>query len=311
MSIPPQPTSTGQPAPSGAADRADARIHNIGYRRYEGVRLGASYARRSLFVHSLRGAFGIGRTARSKVLPFGLFAIMALPAVIMVAVASAGELDEMPIEYTGYALFMQPIVGLYLALAAPQMVSLDLRFKTIPLYFSRPIDRFDYVTAKCAALSAALFLFIGVPLVIAYGGALLAKLGFAEQTTAFGRGLVATAVFSVLHAVLGLLIASLTPRRGFGVAAIVGALTIPYFAVTAVQNIAHEQGSKEAVGWLGLFSPGSLLDGLQGKFLGGTTGFPEELVPSDAAGVGYLLVTLTVIAASCLLLMRRYRKAGL
>ncbi|WP_422070742.1 ABC transporter permease subunit [Streptomyces hoynatensis] len=308
MSIPAQSAPSGQP---GAAGRPDARIHNIGYRRYEGARLGASYARRSLFVHSLRGSFGIGRTARSKVLPFGLFAIMAVPAVIMVAVASTTGLDELPVEYTSYALFMQPIVGLYLALAAPQMVSLDLRFKTIPLYFSRPIDRFDYVAAKCAALAAALFLFAGVPLTIAYAGGLLAKLGFVDQTTAFGRGLVATAVFAALHAVLGLLIASFTPRRGFGVAAVIGALTIPYFAVTAVQAVAEEQGSAGAVGWLGLFSPGSLLDGLQSKFLGGTSGFPEELVPSDAAGLGYLLVTAALIVGSYLLLMRRYRKAGL
>ncbi|MDT0342094.1 ABC transporter permease [Streptomyces litchfieldiae] len=289
----------------------DARIHDIGYRRYEGQRLGAMYARRSLFVHSLRGAFGLGRSARSKVLPIGLFVIMCAPAVVMVAVAMTVGMDELPIDYTSYGLFMQPIFGLYLALAAPQMVSLDLRYKTIPLYFSRPIERADYVIAKFAALTAALFLFIALPLVIAYAGGLLAELGFADQTTAFGRGLVATAVFAVLHAAIGLLIASLTPRRGFGVAAIIAVLTIPYFAVLSVMVVANEQGNPDAVGWLGLFSPGSLMEGFQAKFLGGETEFPDNIVPSDAAGVAYLLVTAALIALCYVLLTRRYRKAGL
>ena len=46
-------------------------IHDIGYQRYEGPRLGRGYASRSLFVHSVRGAYGLGRSAWAKVLPFG------------------------------------------------------------------------------------------------------------------------------------------------------------------------------------------------------------------------------------------------
>ncbi|GAB2894070.1 ABC transporter permease [Streptomyces mayteni] len=289
----------------------DARIHNIGYRPYEGERLGAGYARLSLFVHSLRGAFGLGRSARSKVLPFGLFAIMCFPAVVMVAVAVMTGLDEMPIKYQGYGLAMQPILGLYIALAAPQMVSLDLRFRTIPLYFSRPMAPGDYVRAKFAALSAAIFLFVAIPLTIAYAGGLLAELGFADQSSGYLRGLVAAAVLAVTHAGVALVVASRTPRRGFGVAAIVAVLTVPFFAVTAVQEIAGQQGESTAIGWLGLFSPGSLMDGLQSAFLGGTSGFPHEQGPSTAAGVGYLLVTAGLVVLCHVLLVRRYRKAGL
>ncbi|WP_326598120.1 ABC transporter permease [Streptomyces sp. NBC_01803] len=289
----------------------DARIHDIGYRHYEGERLGRGYARLSLVTHSLRGAYGLGRSARHKVLPFGLFAIMTIPAIVMVAVAITTGLDEMPVEYTRYALFMQPILGLYIALAAPQMVSLDLRFKTIPLYFSRPIDRDDYVLAKFAALTVALFLFISVPLIIAYAGGLLGELGFGAQTSGFARGLVAAAVFAVLHAGIALLVASLTPRRGFGVAAVIATLTVPYFAVTAVQVVANEQGNPDAVGWLGLFSPGTLMEGLQAKFLGGDSEFPDHLMPSDAVGACYPLVIAALVVLCFFLLTRRYRRAGL
>ncbi|WP_258535025.1 ABC transporter permease subunit [Streptomyces sp. PT12] len=286
-------------------------MHDIGYRRYDGERLGALYARRSLLAHSLRGAFGLGRSARAKVLPFGLFAIMCMPAVVMVAVAVTTGLDELPIEYTAYTMFMQPIIGLYIALAAPQMVSLDLRFKTIPLYFSRPIDRSDYVSAKAAALACALFIFSAIPLVIAYAGGLLAELGFTGQTTAFLRGLVTTAVYCVVHAAIALLVASLTPRRGFGVAAIIAVLTIPYFAATAIMAVADEQGSTDAVGWLALFSPGTLVEGIEARFLGGEVEFPGEVMPSAAAGAAYLVAAAALTALCYVLLTRRYRKAGL
>lgn len=289
----------------------DARIHNIGYRNYAGERLGVSYARRALFTHSLRGSFGLGRSARSKVLPMGLFVIMMAPALVMVAVAAFVGLDELPIEYTSYALFMQPIVGLYVALAAPQMVSLDLRFKVTPLYFSRPIERADYVVAKYAALSCAIFLFVALPLVLAYVGGLLAELGFVEQTKGFGQGLAISVIFALLHAALALWVASLTPRRGFGVAAVIGVLTIPYFAVTALQAVAYEQGSESALGWIGLFSPGTLVDGVQSAFLGGTSGYPYEEPPTDAAGFALLAVAVLLTVACYLLLGRRYRKAGL
>ncbi|SOD63707.1 ABC-2 type transport system permease protein [Streptomyces zhaozhouensis] len=289
----------------------DARIHNIGYRSYTGERLGISYARRALFTHSLRGSFGLGRSARSKVLPMGLFGIMAAPALVMVAIAAFVGLDELPIEYTSYALFMQPIVGLYIALAAPQMVSLDLRYKVTPLYFSRPIERGDYVAAKYAALSSAIFLFVALPLVIAYIGGLLAELGFADQTKGFAQGLVISVVFALLHAAIALWVASLTPRRGFGVAAVIGVLTIPYFAVTALQAVAYDAGSEDALGWIGIFSPGSVVDGIQSAFLGGTSSYPFEEPPTDVAGVALLATAVLVTVACYLLLGRRYRKAGL
>lgn len=288
-----------------------ASIHNIGYRNYEGPRLGAGYARRSLFVQSLRGAYGIGRSAKSKVLPMILFGVMVLPTLIVVAVTVVTDANDLPIEYTEYALQAQLLIGLYLAAMAPQSVSRDLRFQTVPLYFSRPIERRDYVLAKYAAMASAMFVFTAVPLIVLYAGGLLAKLGFADQTKGVALGLVQVAVLSVLYAGIGLVVAALTPRRGFGVAAIIAVLNIPYFAASMVQWIAWEEGSTGAVQWLGLASPGTLMDGIQSKFLDGTSAFPDAIVPSHAAGICYLLVTLALVIGSYAVLMRRYRKAGL
>jgi ABC-2 type transport system permease protein len=294
-------------APSGD----QTRIHNIGYRNYDGPRLGRSYATRSLYSQSLRGAYGLGRSVKSKVLPMLLFVVMCVPAAIMVAVAVATKATDLPVDYTRYAIIMQAVISLYVASQAPQSVSRDLRFKTVPLYFSRPIETADYVRAKYAALASAMFILTAAPLIVLYVGALLAKLDFADQTKGFGQGLVSVALLSLLFAGIGLVIASVTPRRGFGIAAVIAVLTISYGAVSTVQAIADAQGSSSAIPWIGLFSPVTLIDGLQSAFLGASSAFPGAVGPSSGEGVVYVLAVLGLIAASYGILMRRYKKVGL
>ncbi|MFF8643815.1 ABC transporter permease [Streptomyces sp. NPDC015345] len=287
------------------------QIHNIGYRNYDGPRLGRAYARRSLFSQSLRGAYGLGRSAKSKVLPMILFAVMCLPAAIMVAVAVATKAKDLPVDYTRYAIVLQAVISLFLAAQAPQTVSRDLRFKTVPLYFSRPIERGDYVLSKLAAMTSALFILTAAPLLVLYVGALLAKLDFADQTKGFAQGLVSVALLSLLFSGIALIISAITPRRGFGIAAVIAVLTITYGAVSTVQAIAYEQGSTGAIAWLGLFSPITLIDGVQTAFLGATSAFPGGEGPSSGVGVVYVLVVLGLIAGCYGAMMRRYRKVGL
>ncbi|MGJ3560202.1 ABC transporter permease [Streptomyces sp. INA 01156] len=301
-----QPLRT--PAP---ASGDQTRIHNIGYRSYDGPRLGRSYARLSLFSQSLRGSYGLGRSAKSKVLPMLLFVVMCVPAAIMVAVAVATKAKELPVDYTRYAIIMQAVISLYIASQAPQSVSRDLRFKTVPLYFSRPIETADYVRAKFAALSCALFILTAAPLLVLYAGALLAELDFADQTKGFAQGLVSVALLSLLFGGIGLVIAAVTPRRGFGIAAVIAVLTISYGAVSTLQAIAEFQGSSGAVAWIGLFSPVTLIDGVQSAFLGASSTFPGGVGPTNGEGVVYVLFTLGLIAACYGLLTRRYRKVGL
>ncbi|MFF1918985.1 ABC transporter permease [Streptomyces sp. NPDC058221] len=298
---------------TGAATGSEtSRIHNIGYRAYDGPHLGRAYARRSLYSQSLRGTFGLGRSAKSKVLPMLLFGVMCLVAAIIVAVAiKIPDSTKLPVKYTSYAIFLQAVIGLFLASQAPQSVSRDLRFKSVPLYFSRPIERGDYVIAKFAAMASALFILTGTPLVVLYVGALLAKFDFGDQTTWFAQGMVSVALLSVLFSGLGLVMAALTPRRGFGVAAVIAVLTISYGAVSTLQGIAWTTGSGGAVPWLGLFSPITLIDGVQTAFLGATSAFPGGEGPGAGAGVVYLIVVLALIAGSYAVLMRRYRRVGL
>ncbi|MFK4544067.1 ABC-2 type transport system permease protein [Streptomyces tendae] len=297
--------------PTATVPGDQTRIHNIGYRSYDGPRLGRAYARRSLYSQSLRGAYGLGRSAKSKVLPMLLFVVMCLPAGIMVAVAVATKANDLPVDYTRYAVVLQAVISLYVAAQAPQSVSRDLRFKTVPLYFSRPIETADYVRAKYASLASALFILTAAPLLVLYVGALLAKLDFADQTKGFAQGLVSVALLSLLFAGLGLIVASVTPRRGFGIAAVIAVLTITYGAVSTLQAIADVQSSSGAVAWIGLFSPITLIDGVQSTFLGATSAFPGGEGPGNGVGAVYVLVTLGLIAGCYGLLLRRYKKVGL
>ena len=67
-----------------AADTRAGSIYDLGYRRYEGPRLGRAHAIRSLVVHSFRTTFGLGRGGRAKVAPIVFGALAILPAVIIV-----------------------------------------------------------------------------------------------------------------------------------------------------------------------------------------------------------------------------------
>jgi ABC-2 type transport system permease protein len=206
---------------------------------------------------------------------------------------------------------MQAVISLYVAAQAPQSVSRDLRFKTVPLYFSRPIETADYVRAKFASLASAIFILTATPLLVMYVGALLAKLGFAHQTKEFAEGLVSVALLSLLFAGIGLVIAAVTPRRGFGIAAVIAVMIISYGAVSTLQAIADVQNHSSAIPWIGLFSPVTLIDGVQSAFLGATARNPGAINPSAGQGVVYVLVVLGLIAGSYGLLMRRYKKVGL
>ncbi|MFC7218013.1 ABC transporter permease [Streptomyces polyrhachis] len=313
-------TTTASTPPAATAGAVDAAIpsqpadviHDIGYRHYDGPRLGRGYARRSLYVQSLRGAYGLGRSAKSKVLPMILLALVCAVAVVMSAVAIYSQaMTALPLGYTEFLPQLTLIVFLFVAAQAPQSVSRDLRFRTVPLYFSRPIAPLDYVGAKYAALTSAMFVFTGVPLVLMYLGALLAKFDFADNTKGLAQGLLSALLLSLLYAAVALLVAALTPRRGFGVAAVIGSLFVPFAATSAVQVIAFDQGHPDAVNWIGLASPTSLVGNVQSAFLGAEGFNPGNSAASGTVGAASLLVCLLIITGCLALLLRRYRKAGL
>ena len=290
------------PEPTGA-------IHDIGYRHYDGPRLGASYIRRSLYVDTLRGAFGLGRSARSKVMPFLLLAVMVLPAITMGIVTGYFGLGELPLGYTAYYFAFQLVITIFVAAQAPAAMSRDLRFRIAPLYFSRPLSRQQYVQAKFAAMTTAIFILVAMPITLLFIGALLAELPLDEQVPDFLRALGGAAVLALLLAGIGLLVAAMTPRRGLGVAAVVGVLLVLSGIQVTVRALAEEFGTNAAAGYAGLISPFTMVDGVMAGPFGAETimaNGPVDVVASTVFCVVVVLLVLVCYAG----LLARFRKAS-
>jgi ABC-2 type transport system permease protein len=298
------------PADYGGArpGRNQGVIHDLGYRHYDGPRLGRAVITRALFVESAKGAYGLGRSARSKVMPMILLAAMCLPAIIIAIVTVVTKADAP--SYTAYLLNTELLVMVYVAGQAPASVSRDLRFRVISLYFSRPIRRIDYVAAKYAAMAVALLVFMVLPLTILFAGALLAKLPIGDQVPNYLRSLAGAVLLALVLAGIGLVIAAFTPRRGLGVAAVIAVLAMLAGVQAAVQAIADDQGRDTFAGYAGLISPFTIVDGVQSALLGADTVLPAQ-PPGIAGGLVFLLAALLIVAGTFGALLMRYRKVSI
>jgi len=284
-------------------------IHDIGYRHYDGPRLGRAHIARALLLESAKGAYGLGRSARSKVMPMLLLAAICLPAFIIAVVAAVTDVDELPADYTSYVLNVQALVMIYVAAQSPALVSRDLRFRVMSLYFSRPLHRIDYVVAKYAAMTTAVFLLMALPLTIMFVGALLAELPIDEQVPDYLRSLGGALLTALVLSGIGLVIAAITPRRGLGVAAIIAVLAVLAGVQGAMQAIAVEENEATVSGYAGLISPFTLVHGVQHAVLGAGSALSEG-PPGTIGSVVFVVVMGLVVAGSFGALLLRYRKVA-
>lgn len=213
-----------------ALEAPAGEIYDIGYRRYEGARLGRGYAFRTLYVHSLRTAFGLGRGGRALIVPWTLFLFINFPAgVTVMAAALTGGMAQL-LSYPQYFAFVSMILALFCAAQAPELVSTDQHHKVLPLYFSRALRSHDYALAKLAAMATAVALLVLAPLLVILAG----RLGMGADFPAAVRAesgsflpiLAAPLVAAAVLGTLSLALASLTARRGIGSALVLGAVLV-------------------------------------------------------------------------------------
>ena len=286
-------------------------IHDIGFRHYDGPRLGRGWVVRSLMVETVRGSFGLGRPARSKVMPWSLIGILLVPPLIIALSILLTGGDELPISYTQYPNSLQLVVSLFLAGAAPYCVSRDLRHGVMPLYLSRPMMRTDYVLAKFAGLSIAVFGVLALAQTLLLIGALLAKLPVGPQLTGWAAGMLVSAVLAVLLSAITLVVAAFTPRRGLGVAAIITILVVLSGVAEMLTAVARDRGLTTAASYLPALDPFNLVDGIAVRLLGADSARGHDVPPGALGGLTFLLITAAVVAGCLALLIRRYRKVGL
>jgi ABC-2 type transport system permease protein len=299
-------------ATGGGAAVADGVIHDRGYRRYDGPRLGRAQILWALCWHSFRSSFGIGRGAKAKVVPVLAFAALCLPAIINAVIVARG--GAMAVDYGTYVFSLRVVaLTIFVAVQAPELISRDIRSRVLPLYFSRPLRRGDYPLAKFAAFTLACLALIEIPLVLLYLGTIVSAHGghgIWHQTQGLAGGLWVGALWAVLLAAISLALASLSGRRAYAT----GIIAIFYFLTWTLSELIYQIGRGGAVGGApqgsrlaGLLSPFTVVDGIR-QWLGGHPAGPIAAPGGD--GVAYLLMFLALLAASFGILAARYRKAA-
>jgi ABC-2 type transport system permease protein len=294
-----------------AQPQAGGVIHDLGYRGYDGPRLGRAQIVRALTWHSFRSAWGIGRGVKGKIIPVLTFIAMCLPALVNAFAVARG--NQRLFGYDVYTPGLRvALVTIFIAAQAPELVSRDLRSHVLPLYFCRPLRRGDYPLAKYLAMTGALLVLIEVPLLLLYVGTIAsAKSGSAiwHETRALIPGLGVGLMWALLFAAIGLFLASFTGRRAYstGIVAIACVLTF-VLSLVLIQAEGGQSATSTGARVAGLFSPFTILDGVR-VWLGGSA---QTGLTADPGRYGPLYGVLAVLLlAACLGgLAARYRKVS-
>ena len=171
-------------------------IFDQGYQHWSGTLSGHAWRWLSITRHGIRVGLRAGKASRS----LRLMLILAwLPALVLAAVLCLWGLFE---RDPSWAVFLAPLrefVGqevlteprayrvevwtlcydyflqvelffsmILVLLVGPNLISQDLRYNALPLYFSRPLRRIDYFAGKLGVIVGFLGLVIIVPSLIAY-----------------------------------------------------------------------------------------------------------------------------------------------
>ena len=314
-------------ADTSAGRQASGVIHDLGYRRYDGPRLGRQRIVAALAWHSFRSAFGFGRGAKAKVVPAIALLAMCLPAVINAFAMSKG--NARVVDYDTYTPVLRNLImTVFVAVQAPELVSRDLRSRVLPLYFSRPIRTGDYPLAKYLGFTAACLVMLEVPLLLLYGGSIANVHGGAAvwaETKALIPGLLVGLMWALVLAAIGLVLASLTGRRAFATGTVAIFLLLTYTLAEILLQVETQAAINKGPGpggfgapppvslaekVAGLFSPFTLFDGVR-MWLGGDSHQVDNVSAPGSLGAVYALVLLILFGLCLYGLAARYRKARL
>lgn len=237
-----------------------ARIHDLGFRPYDGERRGPHAAVWHLGLHAAQRVLGLKRQARHKVLPVIVIVIAFVPALVFVGIAAfvpSGSLsaDFLP-SYGEYLGFTTMALVLFTSFVAPEALCTDRRTGMLSLYLAAPLTRTTYVAAKLGAVA-------GVLTVITMGPQLLMLVAYTlegsgpDDPVEFAELLVRIVVTGVGVALLfgsfALAIASLTPRRGVASASVVLALLV---SAVVTGTLVEDAGAPHALSLFNLVELG-------------------------------------------------------
>ena len=295
---------TTGPSPAGS-------IYDIGYRRYEGPRLGRRHAFTTLFVGALRAAYGVGRPARAKILPAFCLVLPAIVAVIIVAmnafaarfgVSGLSQIPDHPDMASAVGLFATILV----AVQAPELLGRDVRYRVLSLYFSRALLRADYALAKLAGLSLAVVVLLLVPHAILTVGKVLLTSDIAgalgREAGAWPAILGSVVLTAAATAGVALVVAAYITRRAYATVTVFALFIVPGIIVLVIMGLDLGSASR----WVVLLDLGTVLDAANAWFFGvapSPSVWPKTGLP---AVLGVITACVIALGAGGIL-VQRYR----
>jgi ABC-2 type transport system permease protein len=253
----------------------------------------------------MKRAMGIRKRWTAKVLPFLLYTAALVPLVVMIGV-SALVPDADFASYSDYLAAIFVIIGIFVATTAPEMLCVDRHERTLPLYFSRAITCLDYVLAKLVAMTLLTMTLSMIPLIILWLGRQLVSdapwKAMQDNVGDLGRVVFVGALIALVLGTIGLVISSLTARKGVAVTVIF----IGFVVTTSIANAGLEL--LEDYDWSRYLILVSVLDTFEGVY--------DHVIPDNVTGSAiaqadlslpvYLGYLLSLVVIGVLILCWRY-----
>lgn len=293
---------------SRPSERVAGNIYDLGYRRYDGVRLGRRHSALALYFASLQAAFGLGRRASAKIIPIALVVLAALPAFVQLGVAATVSNVEV-VRLEGYYEYVQVILALFVAAVAPELLGRDMRNRTLPLYFSRPLERRDYALAKLGALATAMLALTLLPVMLMFiGNGLAATDSWDYFRDNFEQvfPIVASAVLlSLFTSAVALALAVNTPRRAYATGTIIAVFVFTSLIGSILLEVFGEGSPGRFVYLIGLYD---LMRGTTFWIFRAQPGAGDELEWANIPGELFFVVLVAVTVFAAWYLVRRYTR---
>lgn len=288
--------------------QAAGSIYDLGYRRYDGLRLGRRHAIWALYLHSLKNVYGIGRSFWAKAAAFGILGIAMIPAVVQLGIATIAPEDFEVVAPEDYNAIVEPMLAIFCAFVAPELVGRDQRTNTLSLYFSRALVRDDYAIAKFMALVTGMLTLTVVPQTIMLTGNVSAasdafdylKDNWQDIPAILGSAL----LLSSLVAAIGLAIASQTPRRAYSTVGILAA----FLLVSAIAGSIYGSSDSDVGRFVLLISPFHLARGSTLWIFNAAPDSGDQFDRADFPGIAYALSAVSFTLITLGLLLQRYRR---
>ncbi len=213
--------------------RPSGQLFDIGYQRYDGPRQGRNRARLALFVSGVRQSLGLGRGARSKILPVLMVSVSVVPAAVILVIATiTGNLgaESRPVGLGDYFPINTLLLMIVAAILAPGLIVPDRTENVLSLYLVRPMGVFDYLAGRWLAffLVTTVIIFSG-PLLLLLGYILLsdnAAQEFRDNWLDFPKVLLGAAAMGAFITSIPMAVAAFTPRRVYAAAVVIGGVLV-------------------------------------------------------------------------------------